>query len=55
LKYGYFPLVIHGGQDPVDRDFTIVDFKKGIRTIMVATSVCARGLDIKAIKLVVNY
>jgi len=25
----------------------IYDFKKGLRTIMIATSVCARGLDIK--------
>lgn len=55
LKYGYFPLVIHGGQDPTDREFTILDFKKGVRTLMVATSVCARGLDIASIVLVINY
>lgn len=33
--------------DPTDREFTIYDFKKGIKKIMIATSVCARGLDIK--------
>lgn len=55
VKYGYFPLVLHGGQDPEDRDFTIADFRRGTKNIMVATSVCARGLDIKSIVLVVNF
>ena len=55
LKYGYFPLVLHGGQDQVDREFTIADFKKGLRNIMVGTSVCARGLDVKSIVLVINF
>lgn len=41
--------------DPQDREFTIHDFKKGIKTIMVATSVAARGLDIRQIILVVNF
>lgn len=41
--------------DATDREFTIYDFKKGVATIMVATSVCARGLDIKSIVLVVNF
>jgi len=55
IKYGHYALVLHGGQDPDDRENTISDFKKGIRTLMVATSVCARGLDIKSLVLVVNY
>lgn len=55
LNYGYKSFVLHGGMDPQDREFTIHDFKKGLRTIMVATSVLARGLDIKHIVLVVNF
>ena len=55
LRAGYSPLVLHGGQDQTDREFTISDFKKGVRTIMVATSICARGLDIKALVLVINF
>ena len=39
----------------MDREFTLKDFKDGTRTILIATSVAARGLDIKQIKLVVNY
>ena len=54
-KSGYKVLVLHGGQDQTDREFTIADFKQGTRTIMVATSVAARGLDIRSIVLVINY
>jgi len=52
---GYRTLVLHGGQDQTDREFTISDFKNGIRNILVATSLAARGLDIKSVTLVVNY
>jgi len=55
LKMGYYPLVLHGGQDQTDRDFTISDFKRGIRDLMIATSVCARGLDVRSLVLVINF
>jgi ATP-dependent RNA helicase DDX46/PRP5 len=38
--------VLHGGLDHTDWEFTISDFKKGIRKVMIATSVAAWGLDI---------
>ena len=41
--------MLHGGMDQTDREFTIQDFKDRVRNILVATSVCARGLDIKHI------
>jgi len=46
---------IHGGKDQVDRTTTIEDFKAGVAPIMIATSVAARGLDVKQLKLVVNF
>jgi len=46
---------LHGGIDQYDRDSTIAMFKKGETKILVATSVCARGLDVKNLILVVNY
>ncbi|KAF4841666.1 Pre-mRNA-processing ATP-dependent RNA helicase PRP5 [Colletotrichum siamense] len=52
---GYPCMSIHGGKDQIDRDSTIADFKKGIVPILIATSVAARGLDVKQLKLVVNY
>ena len=55
LKRGYACLSLHGGMDQFDRDSTIADFKNGNIKIMVATSVAARGLDVKQLNLVVNY
>ena len=54
-NHGYMALVLHGGMDPTDREFSIYDFKKGIINLMIATSICARGLDIKSIILVLNF
>ena len=55
MRKGYPCMSIHGGKDQIDRDSTIDDFKKGIVPIMIATSVAARGLDVKQLKLVVNF
>ncbi|KAF7560710.1 hypothetical protein G7046_g3419 [Stylonectria norvegica] len=52
---GYPCMSIHGGKDQIDRDSTIIDFKRGIVPILIATSVAARGLDVKQLKLVINY
>jgi ATP-dependent RNA helicase DDX46/PRP5 len=46
---------LHGGIDQYDRDSIITDFKSGKIKVLVATSVCARGLDVKELQLVVNY
>ena len=46
---------LHGGIDQYDRDSTITSFKQGKIQILVATSVAARGLDVKDLILVVNY
>lgn len=43
------------GIDQYDRDSIINDFKSGACRLMVATSVAARGLDVKQLILVVNY
>lgn len=55
LKRGYPCLSLHGGKDQADRDSTISDFKLGNISILVATSVAARGLDVKDLGLVINY
>ena len=52
---GYPCMSIHGGKDQVDRDSAIDDFKSGAMPILTATSVAARGLDVKQLKLVVNF
>ncbi|KAG0209999.1 pre-mRNA processing RNA-helicase [Mortierella sp. GBA30] len=52
---GYFSMSIHGGKDQVDRDSAISDFKAGVCQILIATSVAARGLDVKKLGIVINY
>ncbi|KAI1303658.1 putative ATP-dependent RNA helicase DDX46 [Halotydeus destructor] len=51
----YTALALHGGIDQTDRDSIISDFKAGQVKVLVATSVAARGLDVKHCCLVVNY
>lgn len=51
----YTCMPLHGGREQIDRDQTIVDFKNGSCPIVIATSVAARGLDVKQLKLVVQY
>ncbi|CAG8456430.1 2814_t:CDS:10 [Dentiscutata erythropus] len=46
---------LHGDMMQADRDKVLKDFKNNKFPIMVATDVAARGLDIKAVKTVVNY
>ncbi|KAL7415369.1 P-loop containing nucleoside triphosphate hydrolase protein [Mrakia frigida] len=46
---------LHGGKEQVDRDETINNFKSGVLPIVIATSVAARGLDVKQLVLVINY
>jgi ATP-dependent RNA helicase DDX46/PRP5 len=55
MRKGYPCMSIHGGKDQIDRDSTIDDFKAGVVPILIATSVAARGLDVKQLKLVVNF
>nr|XP_018263937.1 pre-mRNA-processing ATP-dependent RNA helicase PRP5 [Kwoniella dejecticola CBS 10117]OBR86095.1 pre-mRNA-processing ATP-dependent RNA helicase PRP5 [Kwoniella dejecticola CBS 10117] len=55
LQRGYVCASLHGGKEQVDRDEAIKNFKNGDVPIIVATSVAARGLDVKELKLVINY
>ncbi|KAJ6336610.1 hypothetical protein OIU76_006482 [Salix suchowensis] len=55
LKFGYPCLSLHGGKDQTDRESTISDFKTNVCNLLIATSVAARGLDVKDLELVINY
>lgn len=46
---------IHGDKDQRERDSVLAAFKSGSKRVLVATDVAARGLDIKAVGLVVNF
>ncbi|KAK1293587.1 DEAD-box ATP-dependent RNA helicase 14 [Acorus calamus] len=46
---------IHGDKSQGERDYVLGQFRTGRSPILVATDVAARGLDIKDIRVVVNY
>lgn len=48
-------LLLHGDMDQIERNKVITQFKKNEVSILVATDVAARGLDIPHIRTVVNY
>jgi ATP-dependent RNA helicase DeaD len=52
---GHSADAIHGDLRQSKRDRVINGFRKGIKRILIATDVAARGLDIPLIKHVVNY
>jgi ATP-dependent RNA helicase DDX5/DBP2 len=52
---GYSALSIHGDKEQRERDQILRDFRSGSVSILVATDVAARGLDIPGIDYVVNF
>ncbi|KAF4662878.1 hypothetical protein FOL47_006020 [Perkinsus chesapeaki] len=46
---------IHGDRSQMEREEALRDFKLGMRPILVATDVAARGLDISHVNHVINY
>ncbi|PIA39613.1 hypothetical protein AQUCO_02600218v1 [Aquilegia coerulea] len=55
VTHGYACLSLHGGKEQTDRESTISDFKTKVLDLMIATSVAARGLDVKELDLVINF
>ncbi|MGP3591807.1 ATP-dependent RNA helicase DbpA [Vagococcus sp. WN89Y] len=52
---GQEALALHGDLEQRERDQMLVRFANGSARVLVATDVAARGLDIKALEMVVNY
>lgn len=48
-------IAIHGDKSQTERDHVLNQFRTGRFPVLVATDVAARGLDIKDIKVVINY
>jgi len=53
LSFGV--LALHGDLDQRQRDLILIRFANKSASILVATDVAARGLDIEALDLVINY
>ena len=48
-------LTIHGDKEQQDRDIALLAFKTGACSVLIATDVTARGIDIDGVEMVINY
>ncbi|WP_024851837.1 ATP-dependent RNA helicase DbpA [Hydrogenovibrio kuenenii] len=55
VDFGFSAQALHGDLDQKERDQTLIQFANKSISILVATDVAARGLDIDALDAVVNY
>ncbi|PSU35558.1 ATP-dependent RNA helicase DbpA [Photobacterium lutimaris] len=53
--YGFSSMALHGDLEQRERDQTLVRFANKSTSVLVATDVAARGLDIEALDCVINY
>ncbi|KOB69589.1 putative ATP-dependent RNA helicase DDX17 [Operophtera brumata] len=54
-RMGHKALAIHGDKSQPERDAVLTEFRNGATTILIATDVAARGLDVEDVKFVVNF
>ncbi|EDW78723.2 uncharacterized protein Dwil_GK12550 [Drosophila willistoni] len=54
-RQGWRACAIHGDKSQQERDFVLSSFRNGRHSILVATDVAARGLDVDDVKFVINY
>lgn len=54
-RFGFSALPLHGDMEQRDRDQTLIRFANKSVTLLVATDVAARGLDIDSLDIVANY
>jgi len=52
---GFSTQALHGDMEQRDRDLTLIKFANKSSSVLVATDVAARGLDIENMDLVINY
>lgn len=52
---GFPARAIHGDKSQADRDFVLREFRDGAASLLIATDVAARGLDVKDVRAVVNF
>ncbi|TBU19464.1 dead box helicase [Ordospora colligata] len=54
-RRGFECVSLHGDKEQVERNAALQGFRDGRYPILIATSIAARGIDVKDIKLVINY
>jgi superfamily II DNA/RNA helicase len=51
IQHGRF----HGGMEQIDREKSLIKFRNGTYSILVATDLAARGIDIPELKFILHY
>lgn len=54
-KQGHYAVTLHGGKSQEQRELALSQVKSGKASVLVATDVAGRGIDIKDLSLVINY
>ncbi len=54
-REGFPVTVLHGGRTQEQREAALNSFREGWSSVLVATDVAGRGLDIKGVNTVINY
>lgn len=54
-RKGHKALAIHGDKSQIERDAVLTEFRNGATSILIATDVAARGLDVEDVKFVINF
>lgn len=54
-QQGFHALALHGDLDQKERDQVLVQFSNKSSSVLIATDVAARGLDIKDLQAVINF
>jgi ATP-dependent RNA helicase DDX19/DBP5 len=52
---GYSVSLLHGRLETQERDKVMMDFRKGLSTVLITTNVLARGIDVLQVTLVINF
>jgi ATP-dependent RNA helicase RhlE len=55
VRDGVAATAIHSDRSQAERELALAEFKAGKATVLVATDIAARGLDIEQLPFVVNY
>jgi ATP-dependent RNA helicase DbpA len=54
-QQGFHALALHGDLEQIDRDQVLIRFANKSSSILIATDVAARGIDIKDLQAVINF
>jgi len=55
MKNNFRAVAIHGDKSQRERDFVLNKFRQDRQSILIATDVASRGLDVDDVKFVINY